>query len=202
LADLIVLGGGVAIEKAARDAGHDLDVPFAPGRTDASQEQSDVESFEFLKPEADGFRNYRRTAFTVSDEEMLIDKAQLLQLSAPQMSVLVGGLRVLGANHGQSSHGVFTNRPGQLTNDFFVNLVDLNTEWKPATADADVFEGRDRGTGEVKWTGTRVDLIFGSNSQLRAVAEVYAQDGSERKFVTDFIAAWDKVMSADRFDLQ
>ncbi|MGL6252141.1 MAG: peroxidase family protein, partial [Billgrantia desiderata] len=201
LADLIVLGGAAAIEQAARDAGHAIEVPFSPGRTDASAEQTDVESFEWLRPEADGFRNYRRARFTVSDEEMLIDKAQLLGLSAPEMTVLVGGLRVLEANYGNSRHGVFTDRPGTLTNDFFVNLVDMGTQWQPASVDADVFEGRDRKSGEVKWTGTRVDLVFGSNSQLRAIAEVYAQDDAKEKFVEDFVAAWNKVMNADRFDL-
>ncbi|WP_010629400.1 catalase/peroxidase HPI [Halomonas sp. KM-1] len=201
LADLIVLGGAAAIEKAARGAGHDIEVPFTPGRADASEAQTDAESFEWLRPEADGFRNYRRARFTVSDEEMLIDKAQLLGLSAPQMSVLVGGLRVLEANYGNSRHGVFTERPGTLTNDFFVNLVDMGTQWQPASVDADVFEGRDRKSGEVKWTGTRVDLVFGSNSQLRAIAEIYAQDDAKEKFVSDFIAAWNKVMNADRFDL-
>jgi catalase-peroxidase len=202
LADLVVLGGCAAVEKAARDAGHTVKVPFAPGRTDTTQEHTDVESFASLKPEADGFRNYRRTAFTVSDEEMLIDKAQLLQLSAPEMTVLVGGLRVLNANYKQSQHGVFTTTPGRLTNDFFVNLTDLNTVWKPTQADADVFEGRDRKTGAVKWTGTRVDLVFGSNSQLRALAEVYAQSDASEKFVKDFVSAWTKVMNADRFDLK
>ncbi|MCE8016058.1 catalase/peroxidase HPI [Halomonas sp. MCCC 1A17488] len=201
LADLIVLGGAAAIEKAARDAGHAIEVPFTPGRTDASAEQTDVDSFEWLRPEADGFRNYRRARFTVSDEEMLIDKAQLLGLSAPEMTVLVGGLRVLEANYGHSRHGVFTDRPGTLTNDFFVNLVDMGTRWQPATAEADVFEGRDRKSGELKWTGTRVDLVFGSNSQLRAIAEVYAQDDAREKFVQDFVAAWNKVMNVDRFDL-
>jgi len=201
LADLIVLGGAAAIEKAAQDAGHSVTVPFAPGRTDATDEQTDAESFEPLKPEADGFRNYRRTKFTVSDEEMLLDKAQLLGLSAPEMTVLVGGLRVLGANHGGSKHGVFTSTPGALTNDFFVNLVDMSTAWFPTSDDADVFEGRCRKTGAVKWTGTRVDLVFGSNSQLRALAEAYAQDDAKAKFVTDFVSAWNKVMNADRFDL-
>ncbi len=201
LADLIVLGGAAAIEKAAKDAGHAIEVPFAPGRTDASAEQTDADSFEWLRPEADGFRNYRRTRFTVTDEEMLLDKAQLLGLSAPEMTVLVGGLRVLEANYGNARHGVFTDRPGTLTNDFFVNLVDMGTQWQPASVDADVFEGRDRATGELKWTGTRVDLVFGSNSQLRAIAEVYAQDDAKEKFVNDFVAAWNKVMNADRFDL-
>ncbi|MDP1756018.1 MAG: peroxidase family protein, partial [Pseudohongiella sp.] len=192
--------GCAAIEKAASDAGQPVGVSFVPGRTDTTQGLTDVESFDPLKPEADGFRNYRRTAFTVSDEEMLVDKAQLLQLSAPEMTVLVGGLRVLGANYKQSMHGVFTKSPGQLTNDFFVNLVDLNTVWKPADADAYVFEGRDRTSGDTKWTATRVDLIFGSNSQLRAIAEVYAQSDAKQKFVNDFVAAWTKVMNADRFD--
>ena len=201
LADLIVLGGAAAIEKAAQDAGHSVSVPFAPGRTDATDEQTDADSFEPLKPEADGFRNYRRTRFSVADEEMLIDKAQLLGLSAPQMTVLVGGLRVLGANHGGSKHGVFTQRPGALSNDFFVNLVDMDTVWKPTADDADVYEGRDSHSGELKWTGTRVDLVFGANSQLRALAEAYAQDDAGEKFVKDFVAAWNKVMNADRFDL-
>jgi len=201
LADLIVLGGAAAVEKAARDAGHDIVVPFAPGRTDATDEQTDAESFDPMKPEADGFRNYRRTRFTVRDEEMLLDKAQLLGLSAPEMTVLVGGMRVLGANHGGSKHGVFTDRPGTLTNDFFVNLTDLDTEWKATSSDEEEFEGRDRNTGEPKWTGTRVDLVFGSNSQLRALAEAYAQNDAKGKFAKDFVAAWNKVMNADRFDL-
>ena len=201
LADLIVLGGDAAVEKAAKDAGHSVLVDFKPGRTDATDEQTDAESFEPLKPEADGFRNYRRTAFTVSDEEMLLDKAQLLGLSAPEMTVLVGGLRVLDANYKQAQHGVFTKTPGKLTNDFFVNLTDTETEWQRSADDEDVFEGRDRKTGEKKWTGTRVDLIFGSNSQLRAISEVYAQDDSKEKFVKDFVSAWNKVMNADRFDL-
>jgi catalase-peroxidase len=201
LADLIVLAGGAAVEKAARDAGHSIDVPFAPGRSDASQEQTDTESFEPLKTNADGFRNYRRTRFTVSDEEMLIDRAQLLQLSAPEMSVLVGGLRVLDANYNKSQHGVLTSNPGTLSNDFFVNLVDSNLAWKPTTDDADVFEARDRNSGKVKWTGTRVDLIFGSNAQLRAISEVYAQSDAKERFVRDFVSAWTKVMNADRFDL-
>jgi catalase-peroxidase len=201
LADLIVLGGAAAIEKAALDAGHPVVVPFAPGRTDATEEQTDAASFDPMKPEADGFRNYRRARFTVSDEEMLLDRAQLLGLSAPQMTVLVGGMRVLGANHGNVKHGVFTNRPGTLTNDFFVNLVDMGIEWKPTAADEDVFEGRDRRSGEVRWTGTRVDLVFGSNSQLRALAEAYAQSDAKEKFVRDFVAAWNHVMNADRFDL-
>jgi len=202
LADLIVLGGCAAVEKAAKDGGFDLEVPFAPGRTDATAEQTDVESFNWLKPEADGFRNYRRSAFTVSDEEMLIDKAQLLELSAPEMTVLVGGLRVLDANYNKSKHGVFTNKPGVLSNDFFVNLVDMSVAWAPSHSEADVFKAHDRKTGEVKRTGTRVDLVFGSNSQLRAISEVYAQDDAKEKFVKDFIKAWNKVMNLDRFDLK
>ena len=200
LADLIVLAGNAAVEQAAKAAGIAVEVPFTPGRTDASQEQTDVESFDVMEPEADGFRNYARAKFTVSAEEMLVDKAQLLTLTAPEMTVLVGGLRVLGANHGGSAHGVFTKSPGKLTNDFFCNLLDMGTQWKPVSDAGDVFEGRDRKTGEVKWTGTRVDLIFGSNSQLRALAEVYAQDDAKEKFVRDFVAAWTKVMNADRFD--
>ncbi|QPC42237.1 catalase/peroxidase HPI [Kaustia mangrovi] len=201
LADLIVLGGCAAVEKAAKDAGHAVEVPFSPGRTDATPEQTDEESFAVLEPRADGFRNYLQADYAVPAEALLVDRAQLLTLTAPEMTALVGGLRVLGANHGQSPHGVFTERPGTLTNDFFVNLLDMATEWK-ATSDAeDVFEGRDRKTGEVKWTGTRVDLIFGSNSQLRALAEVYGQDDAQEKFVDDFVAAWAKVMNADRFDL-
>ena len=201
LADLIVLGGNAAIEKAAKDAGHSVDVPFTPGRNDTTDELTDAESFEPLEPEADGFRNYRRAAFIVSDEEMLVDRAQLLQLSAPEMTVLVGGLRALDANYKGSKHGVFTKTPGQLTNDFFVNLTDMNLEWTPSRSEDDVFEAKDRKTGEVKWTGTRVDLVFGSNSQLRALTEVYAQDDAKEKFVQDFVAAWNKVMNADRFDL-
>nr|WP_255856569.1 catalase/peroxidase HPI [Marinobacterium rhizophilum] len=201
LADVIVLAGAAAIEQAARDAGHSIEVPFAPGRTDATQEQTDVQSFEPLKPEADGFRNYRRARFSVSDEEMLLDRAQLLQLSAPQMTALVGGLRVLDANYGQAQEGVFTQRPGTLSNDFFVNLLDMGTDWKPVSEDADLFEGRDRKTGKVKWTATRVDLVFGSNSQLRALAEVYAQEDAKERFVADFVGAWNRVMNADRFDL-
>ncbi|MDX1588275.1 MAG: catalase/peroxidase HPI [Oleiphilaceae bacterium] len=202
LADLIVLGGCAAVEKAAKEAGHTIEVPFNPGRMDTSQEQTDTESFAALEPEADGFRNYRRTKFTVSDEEMLVDRAQLLQLSAPQMTALVGGLRALDANHGQSKHGVFTDKPGTLTNDFFVNLVDENTEWQPSASEEDVYEGKDRSSGKVKWTGTRVDLVFGSNSQLRAISEIYAQSDAKEKFVKDFVAAWSKVMDADRFDLK
>jgi catalase-peroxidase len=202
LADLIVLGGCAAVEAAAKAAGHAVAVPFTPGRTDASQAQTDAESFAPLEPEADGFRNYQKKAYTVSAEEMLVDRAQLLTLSAPEMTVLVGGLRVLGANVGRSKHGVFTQRAGQLTNDFFVNLLDMGTVWKPLSDACDSFEGRDRKTGAVKWTGTRVDLVFGSNSQLRALAEVYAQDDNKEKFVRDFVAAWNKVMHLDRFDLK
>jgi catalase-peroxidase len=200
LADLIVLGGSVAVEQAAKAGGREVTVPFAPGRTDASQAQTDVESFHYLEPVADGFRNYLKAKFTVSAEELLVDRANLLTLTAPEMTVLVGGLRVLGANHGQSRHGVFTTRPGALTNDFFRNLLDMSTEWK-ATSDENVFEGRDRKSGQPKWTGTRVDLVFGSNSELRALAEVYAADDAQAKFVSDFVAAWAKVMNADRFDL-
>ncbi|PQO22552.1 catalase/peroxidase HPI [Rhodobacteraceae bacterium WD3A24] len=201
LADLIVLGGAAAIEKAAKDAGHDIEVPFSPGRTDATEEQTDVESFEVMEPEADGFRNYLKTKYTVSAEEMLVDKAQLLTLSAPEMTVLVGGMRALDANFGRTRHGVLTDRPGTMTNDFFVNLLDMGTEWTPVSDEAELFEGRDRATGKVKWTGTRVDLVFGSNSQLRALSEVYAQEDAKAKFVNDFVAAWNKVMNADRFDL-
>jgi len=200
LADLIVLGGCAAVEQAAKDAGHAVEVPFTPGRTDASQDQTDAGSFDVMEPEADGFRNYARTKYTVSAEEMLVDKAQLLTLTAPEMTVLVGGLRVLGANHGQSQHGVFTKTPGKLTNDFFVNVLDMGTQWKAVSGD-DVFEGHCSKTGQPKWTGTRVDLIFGSNSQLRALSEVYGQDDAKEKFVRDFVAAWNKVMNADRFDL-
>ncbi|MDP2096053.1 MAG: catalase/peroxidase HPI, partial [Hydrogenophaga sp.] len=200
LADLIVLAGGAAVEAAAQAAGQTVAVPFTPGRTDASQEQTDVESFSVMEPMADGFRNYRKKAYSVAPEEMLLDKAQLLTLSAPEMTVLVGGLRVLGANHGGSAHGVFTQRPGQLSNHFFVNLVDMSTAWKPVGDNA--YEGRDRKTGAVKWTATRVDLVFGSNSQLRALAEVYAQNDGQAKFVRDFVAAWTKVMNLDRFDLK
>ena len=201
LADLIVLGGCAAVEKAASAAGHNVIVPFTPGRTDATEAQTDAESFEWLKPEADGFRNYRRTAFTVSDEEMLIDKAQLLQLSAPEMTVLLGGMRVLGANYKNSTLGVFTKQPETLTNDFFVNLVDINTVWSKSHFEDNIYEGRDRETGNVKWSGTRVDLVFGSNSQLRAIAEVYAQDDAKEKFVKDFVKTWNKVMMLDRFDV-
>jgi len=211
LADLIVLGGCAAVEQAAKNAGHDVKVPFKPGRTDASQEQTDVEAFAVLEPTADGFRNYRREKYRKSAEEMLVDRAQLLTLTAPEMTVLVGGLRVLNANVGQSQLGVFTKRPETLTNDFFVNLLDMNNEWQASSTSVfafantnlleDVFEGRDRGTSDVKWSGSRVDLVFGSNSELRAIAEVYACDDSPQAFVRDFVAAWDKVMNLDRFDL-
>jgi len=201
LADLIVLGGCAGVEQAAKNAGHDVTVPFTPGRTDASQEHTDVESFAVLEPAADGFRNYLKSKYAVSAEEMLVDRAQLLTLTAPEMTVLVGGMRVLNANFGQSQHGVFTKRPEALTNDFFVNLLDMSTAWKAASEDEDVLEGRDRAKGELKWTGTRVDLIFGSNSQLRALAEVYGCEDSQEKFLRDFVAAWNKVMNLDRFDL-
>ncbi|MEM1432373.1 MAG: catalase/peroxidase HPI [Pseudomonadota bacterium] len=200
LADLIVLGGSVGIETAAAAAGHPIKVPFTPGRTDATAEQTDAESFEVLEPVADGFRNYLKTDYTLSAEELLVDKAQLLTLTAPEMTVLVGGMRALGANHGGSAHGVFTDRAGQLTADYFANLLDMGVEWKATSDRKDVFEGRDRATGDVKWTATRVDLVFGSNSQLRALAEVYAQSDNSAKFVADFVKAWTKVMEADRFD--
>jgi catalase-peroxidase len=200
LADLIVLAGAVGIEQAAKAGGQDVEVPFTPGRTDASQEQTDVDSVAVLEPAADGFRNYQKAEYTVSPEELLVDRAQLLTLSAPEMTALVGGLRVLGANFGDAKHGVFTDRVGVLSNDFFTNILDMGTEWKPAGKG--VYEGRDRASGEVKWTGTRVDLVFGSNSQLRALAEVYGQTGAEGKFVCDFVSAWNKVMNADRFDLK
>ena len=201
LADLIVLAGCAGVERAAKNAGVDVTVPFTPGRMDASQAQTDVESFAVLEPVADGFRNYQKARYTVPAEELLVDRAQLLTLTAPEMTVLVGGLRVLNANVRQSKHGVFTKRPDALTNDFFVNLLDMGTEWKPTSEERDVFEGRDRKTGALKWTGTRVDLIFGSNSQLRAVAEVYGSSDAQQKFVRDFVAAWNKVMNLDRFDL-
>ncbi|MDY0093260.1 MAG: catalase/peroxidase HPI [Candidatus Vecturithrix sp.] len=201
LADLIVLGGCAGVEQAAKNAGHNMTVPFTPGRTDASQEQTDAASFSVLEPKADGFRNYQKAKYAVSAEEMLVDRAQLLTLTAPEMTVLFGGMRVLNANFRQSQHGVFTKRPETLTTDFFVNLLDMSTVWKPTSEDADVFEGRDRATGELKWTGTRVDLIFGSNSQLRALAEVYGCEDSQEKFLHDFIAVWNKVMNLDRFDL-
>ncbi|MBK7899808.1 MAG: catalase/peroxidase HPI [Azonexus sp.] len=202
LADLIVLAGNAAVEAAARAAGNPVELPFTPGRTDATQEQTDVNSFAVLEPQADGFRNYAKQAYSVSAEELLIDKAQLLTLSAPEMTILVGGLRVLGANSGGSRHGVFTRRPQVLSNDFFTHLLDMGTTWHPTTPAADTFEGRDRHSGQVKWTATRVDLVFGSNSQLRALAEVYAQDDAQEKFVRDFAAAWTKVMNLDRFDVR
>jgi catalase-peroxidase len=201
LADLIVLGGCTGVEQAVKKAGHDITVPFSPGRADASQEQTDVESFAVLEPVADGFRNFLKTKYAVSPEELLVDRAQLLTLTAPEMTVLIGGVRVLNANFGKSQHGVFTKRPETLTNDFFVNLLDMSTRWKATSKDEDVFEGLDRATGKLKWTGTRVDLIFGSNSQLRALAEVYGCKVSQKKFIHDFVAAWNKVMNLDRFDL-
>lgn len=201
MADLIVLGGCAAIEAAAKAAGYNIEVPFIPGRNDALQEQTDVDSFAVLEPLADGFRNYIKGKLNVSPEEMLIDKAQLLKLSAPEMTVLIGGMRVLGANYGSSKHGVFTDRPGVLTNDFFVNLTDMSIDWQPTSEERETFEGRDRKTGQLKWTATRVDLVFGANSQLRAISEVYAQDDNQEKFVRDFLAAWNKVMNLDRFDL-
>ena len=200
LGDLIVLGGCAAVEQAAKNAGHDVQVPFTPGRTDASQEQTDVESFAVLEPTADGFRNYAGNGQQRPADVLLLDRAQLLTLTAPETTVLVGGLRVLNANLRQSKLGVFTQRPGKLTNDYFVNLLDLDTTWTATSAAEDVFEGRDRRSGEVKWTASRVDLVFGSNSQLRALAEVYASDDSQQKFVGDFVAAWDKVMNLNRFD--
>jgi catalase-peroxidase len=201
LADLIVLGGCAAVEEAAKKAGHDVKVPFSPGRTDASQEETDVQSFAVLEPTADGFRNYLRNGDPRSVEERLVDRAQLLMLTAPEMTVLVGGLRALSANFGQSQHGVFTNRPETLTNDFFVNLLDMNTKWQPSSTSEGLYEGRDRATGEIKWTATRVDLLFGSNSQLRGIAEVYASDDAKEAFVKDFVVAWNKVMNLDRYDL-
>ena len=201
LADLIVLGGSVGVEKAAKAAGYDIEVPFAPGRTDASQEQTDVDSFDVLEPIVDGFRNYKQVDYDVPTEKLLIDRAQLLTLTAPEMTVLIGGLRAMNANHGGAQHGVFTHRPEQLTNDFFVNVLDMGTEWTPADDTDELFEGRDRASGELKWTGTRVDLVFGSNSQLRALAEVYASNDRKETFVKDFVKAWTKVMNADRFDL-
>ena len=200
LADLIVLGGCAGVEQAAKNAGHDVTVPFTPGRTDASQEQTDVLSFAVLKPAADAFRNYLKTKYSVSAEELMVDQAQLLTLSAPEMTVLVGGMRVLNVNFGQSQQSVFTKNPEMLTNDFFVNLLDMSTKWEATSEDKNLFEGRDRATDELKWTGTRVDLIFGSNSQLRALAEVYASESSQEKFLHDFLKVWDKVMNLDRFD--
>jgi catalase-peroxidase len=202
LADLIVLAGCTGVEKAAKNAGVEVTVPFTPGRMDASQEQTDVEAFAVLEPIADGFRNYQKAKYAVSAEELLVDKAQLLTLTPPEMTVLVGGMRVLNTNVGQTKHGVFTDRPEALTNDFFVNLLDMGTVWKATNADKDLFEGSDRKTGKAKWTGTRVDLIFGSNSELRALAEVYAAADAQPKFVRDFVAAWNKVMNLDRFDLK
>jgi catalase-peroxidase len=202
LADLIVLGGCAAVEQAAKNAGHDVQVPFTPGRTDALQEQTDIESFAVLEPTADGFRNYLGKGNRLPAEYLLIDKANLLTLSAPELTVLIGGLRVLGANCQGSPLGVFTSTPGSLTNDFFVNLLDMGTTWEPTSEDAETFEGRDSATGELKWTGSRVDLVFGSNSELRALAEVYASDDAQEKFVHDFVGAWDKVMNLDRFDVR
>jgi len=201
LADLIVLGGGAAVEEAAKKAGHDVTVPFAPGRTDASQEQTDVHAFEVLEPSGDGFRNYRRSGDPLSPETRLLDRANLLRLTAPQMTVLVGGLRALGANHGGTRHGVLTDRPGVLTNDFFVNLLDVSTAWRPSAADQGVYEGSERSSGRARWTATAADLVFGAHSQLRALAEVYASDDAKEKFVRDFVAAWHKVMNLDRYDL-
>jgi catalase-peroxidase len=201
LADLIVLAGCAGVEQAAKNAGHKVTVPFTPGRMDASQEQTDVQSLAVLEPAADGFRNYLKAKYAVTAEELLVDRAQLLTLTAPEMTVLVGGMRVLKTNFGGSQHGVFTKRPEALTNDFFVNLLDMSTVWKAASKDDDLFEGRDRATGALKWTGTRVDLIFGSNSQLRALAEVYGCEDSQEKFLHDFVAVWNKVMNLDRFDL-
>jgi len=204
LADLIVLGGNAAIEQAAKKAGYDVNIPFAPGRTDASQEWTDVDSFSVLEPAADAFRNYHRKGEQRPAEELLLDRAQLLKLTAPEITVLLGGMRVLNTNFGQTKHGVFTKRPQALTNDFFVNLLDMNTQWQPSNqsnGSGSVYEGRDRATGELKWTATRVDLLFGSHSQLRAFAEVYAQNDSKEKFVKDFVAVWNKVMNLDRFDL-
>jgi len=202
LADLIVLGGCAAVEQAARDAGVEITVPFAPGRTDASQEQTDVESFTVMEPKYDGFRNYLRPGEKLPPEHLLVDRAYMLNLTPPEMTVLVGGMRALGANYRGTTHGVFTDRPGTLTNDFFVNLCDMGTEWKVSAAEENVYEARDRATGEVKWTATAADLMFGSNSELRALAEVYAADDAQEKFVRDFVAAWDKVMNLDRFDLR
>jgi len=198
---LIVLGGCAAIEKAAKNAGHNITVPFEPGRGDATQEQTDVESFEPLEPIADVFRNYIKGKFNVTSEELLVDKLQLLKLTAPEVTVLIGGMRVLNTNFDNSKHGVFTTRPESLTNDFFINLLDLDTEWKVSDKDEQIFEGRDYKTGKVKWTGSRVDLVFGSNSELRSLSEVYGSSDSEEKFIKDFVAAWSKVMNLDRFDL-
>jgi len=202
MADLIVLGGCAAIEKAAQAAGLDVKVPFTPGRTDSSQEQTDIEAFAVMEPAADGFRNYLRSGLAIKAEEMLVDKAQLLRLTAPEMTVLVGGMRVLNANYDKSSLGVFTDRPEVLTNDFFVNILDMNTKWRPVDDQCYVFEGVEASTGDKKWTATRTDLIFGSHSQLRAFSEVYGSDDAHEKFVQDFIRAWNKVMNADRFDVK
>ena len=201
MADMVVLGGCAAVEQAAQKAGHDVKVPFTPGRTDATDEQTDAESFAVLEPFADGFRNYLKAESTIPAEKLLVDRAQLLTLTAPEMIVLVAGMRVLGANHDGSKHGVFTDREGQLTNDFIVNLLDMSNTWLPLSEDGNLFEGRDRKTGKVKWTGSRVDLVFGSNSQLRGTAEVYGCKDAEKKFVDDFVAAWHKVMMADRYEL-
>jgi catalase-peroxidase len=201
LADLIMLAGCVAVEKAAKDAGDDVTVPFTPGRMDASQEQTDVDSFQYLEPAADGFRNFRNPKAKARTEELLIDKANLLTLTAPELTVLVGGMRALNANYDGSAHGVLTPRPGQLTNDFFINLLDMGTAWKAAGEDREIYEGRDRKTGELKWTATRADLVFGSHAELRAIAEVYGDADGNRKFVQDFVAAWNKVMNLDRFDI-
>jgi catalase-peroxidase len=202
LADMIVLGGCAAVEKAANDAGHKITVPFAPGRTDATKEMTDAEAFEVLEPFADGFRNYLKQKSSVHTEELLVDKAQLMTLTAPEMTVLIGGMRALNANYNGSKHGILTKRPGSLTNDFFINLLDMRNEWKAVDSDEEVFEAHDRKTGELKWTGTRVDLIFGSNSELRALAEVYGCNDAKDKFVNDFVKAWTKVMNLDRFDLK
>lgn len=202
LADLITLGGNVAIEKAIQKAGLNIKVPFLPGRTDARQDQTDLTSFSVLEPVADGFRNYQKKKYSVGAEGLLIDKAQLLRLTAPEMTVLVGGMRMLKTNYRDTEHGVFTKTPESLTNDFFVNLLDMSTAWMPSPDDESIYVGRDRTTGEVKWTGTRVDLMFGSNSQLRAIAEVYACDDGHEKFVNDFVSAWNKVMNADRFEIK
>jgi catalase-peroxidase len=201
LADLIVLGGCAGVEKAAKDAGHDVTVPFTPGRTDASQDQTDVESFKVLEPRADGFRNYVRPGAKLSPEKLLLDRAYMLKLTAPEMTALIGGMRALGANHAGSKHGVFTDQPGKLTNDFFVNLLDVGTEWKVSKSTEGVYEGFDRASGKAKWTATAVDLVFGAHSQLRAYAEVYGANDSKERFVRDFVAAWNKVMQLDRFDL-
>jgi len=202
IADLIVLGGNVGIERAAQAAGMKIEVPFRPGRTDATQEQTDIESISVLEPEADGFRNYLKTNYTVSTEALLVDKAQLLTLTVPEMTVLVGGMRALDANYDGSDHGILTDRPGQLTNDFFVNLLDIKYKWSPMDETQEIFVGKDRNTGEKKWTATRVDLIFGSHSELRAIAEVYGSSNAKEKFIRDFVNAWTKVMELDRYDLQ